>query len=773
MKTIRFLMVPILIGGLLVGLFNTAQAAPPLPSSFYGAIHFVDGDGGPGAGDTIYAYVPGLSDPVVSDIIELEGTDLVYMFDVLGDDLETPVTKEGGVEGDTVTFMINGRVVATGIWHTGTNVELNIHPPKAVITGSDNVNEGVSTNYSGLSSTDFGTDIASYSFDWDNDGTYDETGASVNHTWPDNGSYTFKMKAVDAQGGEGTATLTVTVANVAPTVTLNGSTTADEGALQNFTFTTSDPGADTFSLVSQSCGSGGVLSNPSFTAATGAGSFDCVYPDGPALPTASVQVKDSDEASSNTSTVSVTVANVAPTVTLNGSTTADEGALQHFTFTASDPGADTFSLVSQSCGGDGVLSNPSFTAATGAGSFDCVYPDGPASPSASVQVKDSDEASSNTSTVSVTVANVAPIISFDVTYQWNEGDPITFNGTASDPGDDVLTIEWDFDFAAPFEVQASGSLTPTYTYPDDNNGISYIPVLRVTDSDGAVSMWTDVVNILNVAPSNVDAQGPYNKIAGQSVPITGTAACTSVDTCTFAWDLDNDGQYDDATGTSISHTWNTVGSYTIGLQVTDDDGSSATDTAIVNISGTTHSITLVAGWNLVSFNLIPVDPAIAEVLSSITGDFDLVYAWDAAGGHTGSGNWLKYDDVPGSPDTLLSLTENMGFWIHITDPAGVTLNVSGSIPTTTNISLYDDVGGWNLAGYPSESSLAMPGALTDHGVIADNYNLVYAYHAADTADPWKLYDKNAPAWANDLTELSPGWGYWIYVIGDPTWHVER
>ena len=42
-----------------------------------------------------------------------------------------------------------------------------------------------------------------------------------------------------------------------------------------------------------------------------------------------------------------------------------------------------------------------------------------------------------------------------------------------------------------------------------------------------------------------------------------------------------------------------------------------------------HSISLVPGWNLVSFNVHPTDTAIAAVLSSIAGNYNLVYAWDA------------------------------------------------------------------------------------------------------------------------------------------------
>jgi hypothetical protein len=49
--------------------------------------------------------------------------------------------------------------------------------------------------------------------------------------------------------------------------------------------------------------------------------------------------------------------------------------------------------------------------------------------------------------------------------------------------------------------------------------------------------------------------------------------------------------------------------------------------------------------------------------------------------------------------------------------------------------------------------------------------LVYAYHAGDATDPWKLYDRTGLPFANDLTSLTPGWGYWVDVTAAHTWSV--
>ena len=98
------------------------------------------------------------------------------------------------------------------------------------------------------------------------------------------------------------------------------------------------------------------------------------------------------------------------------------------------------------------------------------------------------------------------------------------------------------------------------------------------------------------------------------------------------------------------------------------------------------------------------------------------------------------------------------------------LEVTGSVPVSTNVPLWDNVTGWNLVGYPSAVNGSLPSVLRDHGVGTD-YTLVYAYHANDLNDPWKLYDPNGFPFLNDLQQMSAGWGYWIKVTADHTWNV--
>jgi hypothetical protein len=171
---------------------------------------------------------------------------------------------------------------------------------------------------------------------------------------------------------------------------------------------------------------------------------------------------------------------------------------------------------------------------------------------------------------------------------------------------------------------------------------------------------------------------------------------------------------------------------------------------IINVS---LALPLYTDWNLISSPRVQAATAITIVLSSISGKYDLVYAYDAS---DSASPWRKYNvNAPPYANNLAVINERMGVWVHMTT-AG-TLTVAGAAPTTTNIQLYP---GWNLVGYPGTQTRPIAEALAS---IAGKYTLIYAYDASDPADPWRKYNVNAPPYANNLSAMRSRWGYWIKV----------
>src|SRR5919112_1061617 len=211
---------------------------------------------------------------------------------------------------------------------------------------------------------------------------------SRSHTYADSGSYTVSVQVTDKNGDSDTETFMVTVANVAPTTTLSAGNdlSVSEGSTQHsYSYTISDPGTDTVSSVHTSCGDDGTKVAGSDTNTDPAGSFKCVFADGPASSTVSASATDSDNDTGAADSQTVAVANVAPTVSVTGPATADEGQTKTYLFTVSDPGADSFTVdtgfpdCDAGTSDHGVYVGGSISVNAGGGNFKCFFADGPAS----------------------------------------------------------------------------------------------------------------------------------------------------------------------------------------------------------------------------------------------------------------------------------------------------------------------------------------------------------------------------------------------------------
>ena len=184
----------------------------------------------------------------------------------------------------------------------------------------------------------------------------------------------------------------------------------------------------------------------------------------------------------------------------------------------------------------------------------------------------------DTETTTATISNVNPTAAAGSNKSANEGAGIPFSGSATDPGtSDVLSYSWNFG-----DGQSGSGPNVTHIYTD--NG-SYTVTLTVSDGDGGQDTDQVTATISNVAPT-AEAGGPYAAIIGQAITLNGSATdpgAADRGSLSYAWDLDNDGQYDDAAVANPNKIFYSVGSFPVGLRVTDKDGGSSTDNATVQV----------------------------------------------------------------------------------------------------------------------------------------------------------------------------------------------
>ena len=108
----------------IISLFITVPvlAIPPLPSSFYGTVKVNNANVPDG---TVIQVVVG-GQVYAEEFTQTYQGNSVYALDVPGDNTDTAV-QDGAREGDTVQFKIGGVLAdQTAVWHTGTNVNLNL-----------------------------------------------------------------------------------------------------------------------------------------------------------------------------------------------------------------------------------------------------------------------------------------------------------------------------------------------------------------------------------------------------------------------------------------------------------------------------------------------------------------------------------------------------------------------------------------------------------------------------------------------------------------------
>ncbi len=192
-------------------------------------------------------------------------------------------------------------------------------PPTVSAGGPYTVAEGGSVTVTATGNDPDG-DALAYAWDLDNDGTYETAGQSATFSAAaidGPATRTVGVKATDQSGQSAAGTATVTITNVAPTVTLNAPATVNEGSPIQLSASASDAAAADTIEYAFDCGS-------SFGPYGAASTASCPTNDNGTRSVA-VKARDDDGGESDAS-ATVTIKNVAPTATFTATPSVAAGS---------------------------------------------------------------------------------------------------------------------------------------------------------------------------------------------------------------------------------------------------------------------------------------------------------------------------------------------------------------------------------------------------------------------------------------------------------------
>lgn len=213
------------------------------------------------------------------------------------------------------------------------------------------------------------------------------------------------------------------------------------------------------------------------------------------------------------------------------------------------------------------------------------------------------------------------------------GQPVTFTATGLKPTD---SVRWDFDNDGRFD--ATGT-TVQHVYPSSGQRTV---LMRVTRPGGE---GLEVLKSVSVsaqppppAPNQVPvaalAVSPNPAVVGQAVEFSGGSSSDPDGTiAAYAWDLDDDGQFDDAAGVTASRSFGAAGSYTVRLRVTDNRGSTDVTSSVVTVNAAPPAAPAPNQAPVASFTFSPALPVAGSVIRLTSNSSDSEgpiagHAWD-------------------------------------------------------------------------------------------------------------------------------------------------
>jgi PKD repeat protein len=482
----------------------------------------------------------------------------------------------GGNASDIMACDVNGDLrtdiaCASPISHALSFWYQNNLVPKAVGAASQyTIDEGNSITFTGSSSTDSYSDKPSLEYNWTFLPSNFETGITVAHTYPQNGTFHVSLRVTDRGGLSNWSNLTITIRDTVPTADFSFLPASPvENTLVQFN-DTSIKSVDQIVSYHWAFGDGGesTLRNASHT----------YQQNGNYLVILTIRDADGSESTKQrTVAVSDTNPNVDFSISPNPAVEGTEVTFQDESTPGHDAIVDRFWTFGDGGSAHGIQVQHIY-AQNG------VY-------QVTLTVNDTDSSIVGTPQT-VTITDIDPIAEFSfIPVNPNEGVDVQFTDESTSY-DNITTWLWDFD-----DGSTSTLSNPTHTFA--NNG-TYNVTLTVWEADGDSDSIVHNITVNDIGPlADFTISNP--RIEG--VPIFFNDTSISVDPL-IAWNWSfGDGGYSDQRNASHNYTANDY--YLIVLKVWDWDG---------DVSSTSTYIRVLDSGPKAAFSYWPTQPKEGETV---------------------------------------------------------------------------------------------------------------------------------------------------------------
>ena len=228
----------------------------------------------------------------------------------------------------------------------------------------------------------------------------------------------------------------------------------------------------------------------------------------------------------------------------------------------------------------------------------------------------------------------------------------------------------------------------------------------------------DVV-FVNHAPA-VEAGGPYTVDEGSSLTLSAAGSDPDEDVLSYAWDLNNDGLFEEGNGASIAYSFQDNGTFTVSVRVSDPQGLSAVDSAQVTVNNVAPRATFNSLASITTGLSFPISLTAAQDPSAADAAAGFSYAFDCGDG-SGYGVFTSASSI-NCPAFSTTGNRELGGKIRDKDNGVRSYSAQINVVAQTSVRfLLLDSAGQGLAGgsvqYYEGGWIAIPGSTDSQGVL--------------------------------------------------------